>query len=359
MRAADYNTDLCVFIGRFRPPHSGHMEVIKTALQKSSKVLILVGSANQPRSLRNPFTFHEVERMIKDSIPSPADRSRVLFRPLEDASYNDEEWVQSVQAAVRDVIHGHFISVDHPRISLIGHAKDHTSYYLKLFPQWGAINVPQFNGLSATAFREAIFSPPKSVDLGHLLAQWKDDLPKGVINFLLEFIPGPDWHALRDEADAVAAYKAPYKALPFPPIFVSVDAVVVQSGHILMIRRGKNPGKGLWALPGGYLNADEPISSAWYRELVEETGLALPEKDVRGALVATQVFDDPHRDARGRMITHAHLVHLPPGPLPAVTGSDDADEARWIPLADLSRRVTFADHFSIVRNLVTKLDRSL
>ena len=60
--------DTIVFIGRFQPFHNGHLEVIRTALSKAKKVLVLVGSSNQPRTPKNPFTFEERRNMIYRSV---------------------------------------------------------------------------------------------------------------------------------------------------------------------------------------------------------------------------------------------------------------------------------------------------
>ena len=303
--------DLAVFIGRFRPFHNGHMFVIREALARAHALQILVGSSNAPRSLRNPFTFDEVREMIFSSLTDD-ERLRVVITPLEDAGYNDELWVQSVQTQVASTVRELCGDKPFPRVSLIGYAKDHSSYYLKLFPQWTSVGVPHHRLLSATDIRGAYF--------GHLIS-WRskvaDAVPAGTMEFLEDFVGTAAYRALFDEHSAVIRQRKVYEGLPYPPIFVTVDAVVIQSGHVLMIRRADYPGKGLLALPGGYVNANEPISIAWVRELEEETGLVLNvgESRIRGSLAATHVFDDPNRDDRGRMITHAHLVHLPPGPL--------------------------------------------
>jgi len=130
-----------------------------------------------------------------------------------------------------------------------------------------------------------------------------------------------------------------------------VDAVVVQSGHILLVRRRAEPGKGLWALPGGHVG-DDRVIDAVIRELREETKLKVPEGVLRGKAQITrnqQVFDDPGRSLRGRTITHAFYLELEPGPLPKVRGSDDADKAKWVPLSTFSQMEPqlFEDHFHI------------
>ena len=54
-------------------------------------------------------------------------------------------------------------------------------------------------------------------------------------------------------------YKAQFSMLPYPPVFVTGDAVVTCAGHLLVVERGGMPGKGLWALPGGFINQKETV----------------------------------------------------------------------------------------------------
>jgi bifunctional NMN adenylyltransferase/nudix hydrolase len=100
--------------------------------------------------------------------------------------------------------------------------------------------------------------------------------------------------------------------------FVTADAVVVQSGHILLVERGRAPGKGLLALPGGFVNPEERIRDAAIRELREETSISDGKGQIPPAMLAsfiedarTRVFDAPNRSLRGRIITHAFLFRLP------------------------------------------------
>jgi len=96
---------------------------------------------------------------------------------------------------------------------------------------------------------------------------------------------------------------------------------------ILLIRRGKPPFEGMWALPGGFASIDEDIEVTAHRELEEETGLNGISLKQIGA------FGRVGRDPRHRTITIAYLASLEQTAL--VNGYDDADEARWFPLNDL------------------------
>jgi bifunctional NMN adenylyltransferase/nudix hydrolase len=136
----------------------------------------------------------------------------------------------------------------------------------------------------------------------------------------------------------------------YPIIDQTVDAVVVQSGHILLVKRKSAPGEGLWAIPGGYLNVNERIIDGMIRELREETKLKVPDPVLRGSIKASHTFDAVNRSLRGRIITNAYLIEIEPGKLPSVKGADDAAKAKWVSLADFEKmeEQMFEDHFHIV-----------
>ena len=371
--ALPFQLDLCVFIGRFQPFHTAHQRVVQNALQHGRHVLVLIGSAGSPRSHRNPFSYDERADMVRQSIGA-ADRERVLTMPLEDCSYNDTQWVANAQKQVNAALAqiGLGRKARSAKIALIGHSKDHTSYYLKLFPQWGTpIDVPEYcHGLSSTRIRNSYFSNfaesfLKDAD-GHKPGDLPQDhlVPTPVRDFLLEFAKTEAFHDIRAEYEFILNYRAQWAVpkVPYPVTFVTVDACVVTAGCVLLVRRKGRPGKGLWALPGGFLNQTETVVEGMLRELREETKLAVPPGMLRGSIVAQRVFDGPNRSSRGRTITHGFLIHLKnettlPGlrsrkpvkaELPVVEAADDAELAQWWPLADVTRAMMFEDHYDII-----------
>jgi len=335
--------DHLVFIGRFEPFHHGHRAVIERALTLAERVIVLVGSANKPRTHRNPWNAHEREVMIRESFPES--RDRILIHPLRDHLYNETQWVTDVQRIV------HTASGGSQKIGLIGYSKDRTSYYLKSFPQWKLVEAPNVEGVSATELRHSLFLMDEDPGQRLLL---KAALPAPVFDMLMAFRTRPQFDQLRREFAFIRDYRKGWERAPYPPTFVTVDAVVVHSGHVLLVKRKAEPGKGLLALPGGFLNPDETIQDAAIRELKEETRIKLPEPVLRGSIRGAHVFDHPERSQRGRTITHAFHFDFPTGELPPVRGADDAEKAHWYPTSEALEleESFFEDHYHIVEHFL-------
>lgn len=344
--------DLLVFIGRFQPVHIGHTQVIESACKMANHVLVLVGSSNQPRTIKNPWTYQERSDMIADSTSYLQLRhnSVIHTRPIYDQSYNDQKWVTSVQATVDDYISDNLVYPKEKghKIGLIGHQKDSSSYYLKMFPQWETVEHEMNEDVSATDLRTLMFED-KSIRF------LEGVLPPAVCATVYSFKSTPEYALLKREYNVITQYKKAWEAAPYPPTFVTVDAIVVQSGHVLLIERDAAPGEGLHAAPGGFLNQDEWIEDGMIRELREETKLKVPAPVLRGSIKHRGVFDRPDRSLRGRTITHAFLIELPPGPLPEVKGADDARKAFWLPISELDESKMFEDHFHMIQDMLGKL----
>lgn len=350
--------DYLIFIGRFSPPHKGHIKVINEALAQSKNVIVLIGSSNEARSLRNPFTWQERKDIILKSLDENV-REFVIVMPLMDNTYNDQRWVQSIQETVQGVVTQKYnkLNINKPKIGLIGYSKDNSSYYLNIFPQWSNSSIkvsPEMNSnnqiLSSSFIRNSLFE-------NNDVSMFSSNLTKPCVDFLEEFKLTNEFKNLKSENDFILKYKKSWSNCPYPPIFVTVDAVVIQSGHILMVRRKAYPGKGMLALPGGFVRNDETLLDGVIRELREETKLKVPVPVLKGSIKFEKVFDNPFRSARGRTITTAFLIELSNSPegLPKVKGSDDAKDAMWIPLSDINNSDIFEDHFHIINYLIDKL----
>ena len=333
-----YNT--LVLIGRFQPLHNAHLEIIKRATALTDELVIIAGSAKQPRTYKNPFTFEDRVAMIKAATGGLS--IRIHVEPNIDTIYNDQAWAVRIQGIVSKyrVLGG--------RTAVIGHKKDDSSFYLDMFPQWDFVDVEKIEPLGATDIRDLYFK--RDVNMNFIKAV----VPRTTFDFLDSFRTTNEYEQIIREREFLEEHNKQYASLKYPPIFSTADAVVIQSGHVLMIKRRAEPGKGLWALPGGYVNAktDRSVEDAMLRELREETMIKVPAPVLKGNIVRSRVFDAVDRSPRGRIITHAFHIQLPDGELPKVKGSDDAEKARWVPIADVKSEECFEDHYEILQHFL-------
>lgn len=337
--------DVAVFIGRFQPVHNGHVEVLRNAAKLAHRVVVIVGSADRPRTYKNPFFYEERRAMLQNAIKEHrlADTYDTAFTilPNIDTIYDDTAWVVRIQGMVAKY------SYDGDKIAVIGHKKDMSSSYLNWFPQWEFIEQELVEPLDATQIRDYYFREVYNPNFISAV------LPESVLHFLNGFRGGNEFRQILNERAFLKKHSQLWAAAPYTPTFQTADVVLIQAGHILLVRRRAEPGKGLWALPGGYLDAknDRSIFDAAIRELQEETGIKVPEKVLRGSLKNQKVFDAIGRSERGRIITQAFYITLNDGEwnLPKVKGSDDAEKAQWIPLSNLKSVEMFEDHFDIIQ----------
>lgn len=111
---------------------------------------------------------------------------------------------------------------------------------------------------------------------------------------------------------------------------VGVGAVVIRDGCILLVRRGIEPSRGLWAIPGGALKLGETLQQCAEREIQEETGVVIR------AGYPIYTFDFLERDEQGRLRFHYVIVDLAADYVTGEPqGADDALEARWVSPAGL------------------------
>jgi len=273
--------DKIVYIGRFRPAHKAHIETVERACMiAKDSVIIIVGSANQPRTIKNPWKWDEVADMIRDSL-TPSALEKVVIVPARDILYNDPAWEQSIQEIVSSV------SEEDDVVNIIGYTKDETSYYINAFPQWDTIEMENIEDLHATDIRRAMF---EDRDFDEEIGKF---LPRGIHDYIKSFMLTVEYDKLLEEWECeeknirqwnqkkmleyfikeeldtfeegeqevvlrtLALLSKKYVVAPYANIRQTVDMVVVKSGHVLLIRRKHTPGKGLYAIPGGYLEEKE------------------------------------------------------------------------------------------------------
>jgi len=117
---------------------------------------------------------------------------------------------------------------------------------------------------------------------------------------------------------------------------ISIDALIERDGNILLIKRGRDPYKGFWAIPGGHVDFDETVEQAVRREVKEETGLTVSKLSLLG------IYSDPGRHPK-QVIAVAYKVETTGEP----EAGDDAEEFAWFSPDKLPPNLAF-DHKKII-----------
>lgn len=400
---------------RVQPPHRGHLKTAIEGLTQGEELLIMIGSARTARSIINPFAYEIRVRMfqillleaVENGQLTTEDLARVTFQPIRDDLYNMERWRGRVFELMYDELPH---DIDDSELAMLSSDKDGDHKLREdWFPMWETVAVASHDKISATDVRELLFSEPRfdsnetnwhchqnDVDNHHRMRQRmlsggrNSPITPAIGKFLRDWIKSDDYAILADEYNTVdekywererIIKRAMDEAeLPYyKSSFNTCDAVVICSGHVLLVERGEAPGKGLLAIPGGYLNSTDTFSrDGALRELFEETKMDIPYPILNSSIFDTKAFDHKERDVRGRVITQAFGIHLPRQKtaakdghvvrqhrgLPKVKGSDDAADAIWVPLSkfrDTNSSIEpqmFGDHFHIINYMVGRLDNA-
>ncbi len=269
------------FIGRFQPFHNGHLASIRYAAQNNDVVYIGIGSTNAPVSKHNPFTKEERELMIRNSLSSVKNYEIYSIPDIGD----NHSWVKHTESIVPpfDVIYS-----GSPLIRKLFRDKN---YVVR--------EVPFNSGTSGTQIREKIYARES----------WENLVPPGTENVIKQIDGVNRITYLIDRPD-------------FAKPTVAVDSIIKYQGHIVFIRRGRFPFKGMLAFPGGHLDLQENCEVAAVREAKEETGLDVKIEKL------LNVYSDPDRDPRGHYVTVVYLGTASGTPL----AGDDANEVVLVPI---------------------------
>lgn len=291
------------FVGRFQPVHDGHISVIKQASIQVDRLYVLIGSANVCRSIKNPWTYQERVDMLRKKL-FQCGVENVSFVPLNDYPYNDHRWICEVRA----IMESKSTSMNHGDAVLFGAWKDGNDY-LKWFPGIKYKSLPLNGTLNASDIRQKMFETEDP------------SVPSTVMD---------DYRFYKAEAKRFEDY-------PYPETlnFNCADSVVTCLGHVLLIERKFAPGRGTWALPGGFRNRDETFFECALRELREETNLRVSKRVLIGSVKGHKLYDSPKRSfgiPRNTVAYHFDIAPDADGALPRANGTDDAKKAEWVEL---------------------------
>lgn len=316
-----------VYTGRFQPFHEGHAECIKEGLKEAQDLIIVIGSVDQPSTFKNPFSYKQRYAMIWNWLQDNGLSDRVTITYQKDDPLNDIRWARNLHSkAPRD-----------KTVGLVTHDKgDGSSDWVKLMG-WGLINVENHSDINATQIREALYD---GEELNHVTNFTE--------NFLEQFKVTDEFYQCVEGYKAKVHNDAMWSGSPYTPIFVATDTIVTtREDEVLLVKRKGPVGKGLWALPGGYLEPDLTLEQNAKKELLEETSVEVPE-DYR--LSSCGAIDTVGRSLLGRMITNVFLYVVTDKP--PIEAGDDAAEVKWFKLKDIKENMMFDDHYHIINRFL-------
>lgn len=327
-----------IIVGRFQPVHKGHISLITKAASMCEKLVIVIGSENSKFTIHNPWTVDERIAMISAAIPEDV-LKKVTFNSIKDYIYDDDLWYSEFLKIVSL----------YEKPVLFGNNKDHsTSYLERLSYHIDFEHIDSSNRLTATQIRDAFFTWQQT-----FLIQ---NLHKSTLSIISEITNehGLRFMRLSNEHMFHKSCQLENSKLKHDPFFVTCDNILIHNNKVLLVIRGKNPGLGELAFPGGFLESYENVEDGAIRELYEETQIKVRKDQLRTCIKRAKVYDYPKRSLRGRVITHAFLYdvsHIDMSDL-KVIGSDDAVDARWYNIASINEHSMFEDHFDILHNII-------
>lgn len=322
--------DVAVVCAPFQPPSRLHGEAIAAAAEAAPCVVVLCHGANAAPSPRTPWSSAERETLVREAFGALAPLSVVH---VQDVRYDAGAWAAAAARAVTAAVPGAH------RVGVLG---DDAPAALPVPEAWTRAT-PAWPLLAAEADARTRLLWPATSGVPDAPA-----LPPAVQAAVEAREATGGFDALREETAFLGAFRASWAQAPYPPVFVTVDALVTWRDRVLLVRRGRAPGRGLWAMPGGFVDVGEPLADAASRELEEETGLALGPP-----AAPARVFDAPERSLRGRTITHVFRYACDGAAPPRLRAGDDAAAAEWRPLAALGPADLFEDHWSILEVMLS------
>jgi len=338
-----------VYIGRFQPFHKAHQNLISETLETYDRLIVLIGSANRSRSLKNPFVYEERARMVAqgiNNINKDLSGKHLHILLLNDTHRGDDAWWELVRDRVNQALQGDDQTFED--VTVVGTYKDADSGWLTSCPvatdtAFEVGRTSEYEVLSATDVREAYFSS--------VIPTISKEVPESTRAFLKEFADTPAFLELLRMKEQIKRGRELFAGYPFPECLRmnAADALATDSANrVLMVQRRGPKGKGQWALPGGHVNNDETFVQGAYRELAEETNLKLSPR----GRTRTHLFDD--RPATGAwpyitlVVQHQNVdIHKQD-----IRAQDDAVDVRWMSLEVIQRfaqeNKIFSDHALLI-----------
>ena len=256
-----------ILIDDFAIFHDGYLDLIEEAIKSTDKLLIFIRASECSTDIKHPFTAEEREEMICSVLYEKYPKVDARIFHLPDMVYEPLKWVHNLDDIIKKNV------------------KSDSSVVI--------FDCNNSNELKCLNYSIVNFKLPRSTQsvLEHIYESdifsfsfFREFMPDPAVDCITSFLDDERVDSLLNEFKFVQEYRKAWENVPYPPVFVTVDSLVVCRNDVLVIRRGNDPGKGKIALPGGFINQDEFIKDACIRELIEETSISLSKNELNDAI---------------------------------------------------------------------------
>lgn len=305
---------LGLLIHRFQPLMSVDIALLEKSCARFDHTLVLIAGAGRPARVMAPLSWGA----IKGGFERSSQNTNFSVLPLLDTLYDDATWVTNVRICLDETFAT--LGWDTADITLLGQSNQNARKMLTLFPDWDSAMTRERNdGIESFYAKNA----------PGLDETTRDQLLKNRNALLAE-------QALLAEAGNVLGY---------PIVLNTVDAVITQSNHLLVVERED----GLLSLPGTHVNHDETGFDAVLRVAKAKAGLDMPKGALSGRLTNRQTFDHPNRSERGRVRTEAFVFSLPAS---GRMENIKPGKGTWLPFHACTPDRFFEDHYDVCQALL-------
>lgn len=322
-------------VGRFQLFHNGHERLIREASKRCDTLLILVGSSQEYRTVKNPLSITERIRCINKCLALHTIANAIII-PVPDIIYDDPAWV----ANIAEIVESYGFEPKDIPLYCFDRKGDHDERscmrpYFKVECMGSNPCVT-----SSTEVKRRFFTDPSVGSIDQMSPRYSVD-----------YIRSLDLSEVQYEFNAAKDYEEKWQAAelaaPFPlPAFDCVDIIVRRNNQLLTVIRGEYPGKGKRAMPGGFVDKGESFKDAAIRELKEETGIKCDSKRVKLAGVFSAGERGGDRNTFVFMVDYDHCS----GILTPQIG--EVQKLEWVDLPKLGESGWFSDHAHIINRVI-------
>lgn len=324
-------------IGRWQFLHYGHCHLIEEAYKRCDQLIIMVGSSQEERTIKNPLSIEERVHCINMFLIDKGMEDAVIV-PIPDMLYQDDAWAEMVDDKLDKAIPVYCQG----KIPLycFDRGGDHKERDC-LYPYFELTCLGKESyDVSSTDIRKKYFE---------YIGSWEEDVYDATVTYIKKL----DLLDLDVEYNHLISYDwgwwAAKDAAPFPlPAFDCVDVIVYDTyqDKVLTIIRKNAPGVGKRALPGGFVDKGETWAKAAARELEEETGMTCDESSLR---FVTGLSAGERGGDRNTFVFSVDIRNCE-GTLKAQ--EEEVTSVEWVSIPEVSDKGWFSDHLHIINKWV-------